>query len=95
MWILLGLSGAQTGGILWINGSKLCHVTRGLRTLTKHLRIDDFVVVNVVNTNLENIARRDCVTRATVAEAIDVGHATGYPTRILLTILHRYLYYEP
>src|SRR5579859_7161284 len=24
--------------------------------------------------------RRDCVTRATVAEAIDVEYATGYPT---------------
>ena len=45
--------------------------------VTKHLRIDDFVVVNVVNTNLENIARRDCVTRATVAEATEVRHATG------------------
>ena len=26
--------------------------------------------------------RRDCVTRATVAEAIDVEHATGYPTDV-------------
>ena len=26
--------------------------------------------------------RRDCVTRATVAEAMDVGHATGYPTGV-------------
>jgi hypothetical protein len=35
------------------------------------------VVVNVVNTILENTARRDCVTRATVAEATEVTPATG------------------
>ena len=29
--------------------------------------------------------RRDCVTRATVAEAIDVEYATGYPTALLNT----------
>jgi hypothetical protein len=40
--------------------------------------------------------RRDCVSRATVAEAIDVEYATGYPTGVpTFNVLHAKLRRTP